>query len=1132
MFTLKKLAGGVATSAILLAMASAVHAQETTGAVRGQITNEAGEAVGNATVVITHVPTGTRSTTVTGEDGFYTARGLRVGGPYTVSVTAPSFDVENVDVPRVSLGDPLTLDLTLLAEGSVEAVTVTAARAAATSGPSTRFTDEDIANRPSINRDLRDTFRSDPFVTIDTAQAGAVIVAGTNFRNNSIVVDGVKQNDDFGLNLAFPTLRSPINIDAVEAVSVSVAPFGVLNNDFLGAQINVVTKGGTNKFEGSLYGQHTDDSLIGDSIRGKPFVVTFEEKTYGATIGGPIWRDRAFLFASYEKFEALRPLSIGVAGSGASLSVPGTTEADVKAIENGLATLYNFNFDQQNSILGGASSLPEEDTKKQARFDLNITDDHRLRITYQDTQGNAIREGETSNSTRLSLLSNQYTSNQALKTLTAQINSDWTDALRTEIFYNTKEVDSPVTPNAGCAQGPSGTGDETCEFANFNINLGNGTSIQAGPDISRQANVLANETVTYGARAYFEAGAHELLIGVEREEIDIFNLFAQRTEGEYTFDNIAQFQQRSARRLQYQNAVLDVNGDGARNELDLAASFTIGNDAFYIEDNWRISDDLSITPGLRYERVTNEERPPLNQFFAQRYGFGNDATLDGKDVLLPRLAFEWDAPYDIDIQGGVGLFSGGTPNVYVSNNYSNTGVAGVQVDCQRNAAGAFISTSTCSAAVAAVALNNVNGFDIPLGVEALLNPAAGGVQALQRAAAVNALDPNFELPATWKASLTFRRDLNLGFLGDDWRFTTDFLYSQVRYTPFVVDIRSGFVPSGSAPDGRPIYNNAAQRGALINPGVINPPTDTGRDILLTNAEEGRSTTVAFALQKEFDNGLDLTISQTFNRAEDVQAFTSSTGGSNLTLTATSDPQRPQLATSNYEIPYSTKLSASYGRKFFGDFETRLTMFAEYRSGRPFSLTFSPIQLTTNAAGVVTGRSGGTVASVATFGTTGNNQLFYVPRNADGTDAIIKYENTIVGGNVTQTAEQTRFLLSQLYSSLGLSEYAGSIAPRNAFRSNDVTRIDMRLQQELPAFFPGGARFKAFVDVQNLGNLLNDEWGVLEEVDFPYLPGVVDVRIEGGQYVYSNFRPVNTVTSSSFSPTRSVWQVAFGLRYEF
>ena len=1130
MITMKKLVAGVGLSAFMLASATAVYAQETTGAIRGQVTNEAGQPVPNATVVILHQPTGTRSTAVTGADGFYTARGLRVGGPYTVTVTGGDSDPETATVERIGVGDPVDVDVTLYAAATVDAVTVTGVRAAAvSSGPSSRYGEDDIENMPSIGRDLRDTFRSDPFVTIDTAQAGAVTVAGTNYRFNSFVVDGVKQNDDFGLNVAFPTQRSPINIDAVEAVSVAVAPYGVLNNDFQGAQINIVTKGGTNRFEGSLYGQYTDDTLIGDSIRGQPFEVEFKEQTWGATFGGPILRDRAFFFVSYEDFEGVRPLSIGTQGSGASLSVNGVTDAEVQAIETALAGTYNFNFDQANSLVGSSSSSIEElDVKEQARVDVNITDNHRLRATYQHTDGTRISEGLTSNSNRLSLRSNQYLVGDELTTWGLNLNSQWSDRLSTEIFYNDKEVIRGQTPVAGCPQGPTGTGDEVCEFAQFVIDAG-GPDVVAGPDISRHANELENATRTYGARAYFDLdgvmGSHEFLFGAEREDLDVYNLFAQRTEGEYTFTSIANLQSRNAQRLQYQNAVIDVNGDGERNELDLAANFSIGNTAFYVEDNWQISEDLSLTPGLRYETFDNSERPAESQFFVQRYGFTNSATLDGKDVFLPRLAFEWQPRWiDATLQGGIGLFSGGTPTVYLSNSYSNTGVAGVTVDCQRNAAGTgFINTSTCTAAVAATALTNVNGFDIPTTVEALLNPALGGVATLQRAAAVNALDPDFEIPQTWKASLTFIKFLDLtGFrLGPDWRFTADLLHTRVRYAPFVVDIRGGFTPRGFAPDGRPIYNNATQRGALIG----STGQDFGRDILLTNAEEGYSTTVAFALQKRWDWGLDLTLSQTFNDAQDTQAFTSSTASSNLTLTATSDPQNPQLGTSNYEIAYSTKATASWARKFFGDYETRLSMYAEYRAGRPFSLTFNPIRLTG------TGRSGD---SVNVFGTTGNNNLFYVPENADATDSIIRYEDTVIGGNVVQTAEQTRQLVAALYGSLGLSEYAGSIVPRNAFRSNDVTRIDLRLQQELPAFFPGGARLKAFVDIQNLGNMLNDEWGVLEEVDFPYMPTVVDVRIDPvtNQYVYSNYRGINTVTSSSFSPTRSVWQVAFGLRYEF
>ena len=1124
MLRMNKLAGGVAASALALAMASAVHAQETTGAIRGQITNDAGEPVANATVVITHTPTGTRQTTVTGPDGYYGARGLRAGGPYTVAVTAPDMDEETATIPSIGIGEPADADITLYAVGTVETVVVTAQAVETSQGPSTRYTSEDISNLPSINRDLRDTVRNNPMVTIDTAQSGAIIVAGTNYRFNSFVVDGVKQNDDFGLNLAFPTQRSPINIDAVEAVSVDIAPYGVLNNDFQGAQINIVTKGGTNKFEGSLFGQKTDDSLIGDSIRGQPFNVIFKEENWGATLGGPIWRDRAFFFVSYEDFKGLRPLSIGIAGSGRSLQVPNTSAAILNAIESSLATTYNFAFDEENSLLDNPLSLEEADVKEQARIDLNITDDHRLRFTYQHTDGNRITEGLSSTSTRLALASNQYVVSDALKTWGLQLNSDWTDSFSTEIFYNDKDVLRGQIPVAGCADGPSGTGDEVCEFGQFTIAVAPGTDVVAGPDISRHANELENFTTTYGARAYLDLGAHELMIGAEREELEIFNIFGQRTEGDWEFNNLAQFQNRQASRLRYQNAVVDADGDGDRDENDLAAQFSINNTAFYAEDTWRVRDDLALTFGVRFEEFENPEDPVLNTFFQQRYGFANTSTLDGKNVFLPRFAFDWEAPWDLDVQGGVGLFSGGTPTVYISNSYSNTGVTGVLVDCNTSSTtGLPINTSTCSAAVAGQALTGVNGFDVPTVVENLLASPASFL-ALQRAAPTNALDPNFEVPQTWKTSITVGRDFDLTNyrLGDRWRLTADLMYTRVRYSPYLFDLRGGTTPRATAPDGRPIYNTTAQRAALIGA----TGTDQGNDLFLTNAEEGESTTFAVAVQKAFDNGLEFTLSQTFNDATDTQAFTSSTAGSNFSLSATRDPVNPEAATSNYEIAYSTKLTASWARAFFGDYETRITMFAEWRAGRPFSLTFRPVAI--NAT------TGGRTQDANVFGSTANNALFYVPRNADGTDPIVRYEDTRSGANVTQSASTTQFMLSQLYGSLGLSEYAGSVAPRNAFRSNDVTRIDARIQQELPAFFPRGARLKAYVDLQNIGNMLNDEWGVLEEVDFPYMPTVVDVRIDPAtnQYVYSNFRSINTVTSSSFSPTRSVWQIAFGLRYEF
>jgi len=209
----QRLACGAAVVALASAASTAVYAQATTGAVRGQITDENGAAVANATVTVTHVPTGSSATSVTDASGFYSVRGLRPGGPYRVRATAPNFDAGTSNVAAIGVGEPANVDVLLYTTGSeVAEVVVTAAAAASNQGgPSSNFTSSDIENLPSISRDLKDVARIDPFASIDPTNQDALSFAGTNTRFNQLTVDGVRQNDDFGLNNnGYPTQRSPI----------------------------------------------------------------------------------------------------------------------------------------------------------------------------------------------------------------------------------------------------------------------------------------------------------------------------------------------------------------------------------------------------------------------------------------------------------------------------------------------------------------------------------------------------------------------------------------------------------------------------------------------------------------------------------------------------------------------------------------------------------------------------------------------------------------------------------------------------------------------------------------------------------------------------------------------------------
>jgi len=1129
MRTMTRLAAGAALTALVCAMSSAVYAQETTSGIRGQVTGADGGPLAGAAVTITHVPTSTAVTAVTGPDGYYSARGLRVGGPYTVVVTSGG-QTETSRLQSVGVGAPAEVDVSFDQAAVAELVVTGAVASSKNGGPTGNYSLADIQELPSLRRDLKDVARLNPFITLDPANLDAVFAGGVSNRYNSLTVDGVKQNDDFGLNAnGYPTQRSPISPDAVQAMSVNLAPYSVLYNDFQGANINVVTKSGTNSFHGTALYEYSDQDLIGDNTDGRRVTNIFKEESYAATLGGPIIPDRLFFFASYEKFKAERGSIAGPVGSGKPViagnpnaAIPYITPAQVQSVQNILASVYNYNLDTTNSILDNLS-LPEEDEKKLLKIDWNITDNHRLAVTYQQTEGTRLIEGIRSSSTQLALYSNYYLKGDALKVYTAQLNSDWSESLRSEVTVTKKEVVTLQSPVGGVSGNGDASGDEALEIGQFSIGANpavssTATRILAGPDVSRHANELENTVKSIRGRVFYTLGDHEFVLGAEKDNLEVFNLFGQRTEGEFTFNSIADLQSRTLNQLVYQNAIVDANGDGQRNEQDLAAQFDFDTWNFYAQDTLRITPNLSVTAGVRYTRLTQDDKPFANPYFLQRYGFSNSENLDKRDVVLPRVSFDYKSDFqpefagisahNLRISGGAGLFSGGSATVWVSNSFSNTGVLGASVSCLRNA-----TSSACGLAAGttdnAVLAQLTNYFDLPAVVESLLDPSKASIVNIQKSAGVNGIDPNFDPVQTWKSSLSLSAEVDFPYLGDNYQLAIEFLRGDVRKGILWQDYRGGLSPIGYAPDGRPIYRRGAERGLFVS-GVAS--NDTGNDLILTNTDEGFQQSWAFSVAKGWENGIDASFSYTLTDAKDVNPGTSSVAFSNWGQVATADMNDPGLATSNYEIKHSFKGRLSWTKEFFGDNKTNVTLFAEHRSGLPYSFVYN---LSSSN-------------SLAIFGDgASNRQLFYVPKT-DGSGNVTATSDPIVayaaGFNLAAFNDYIR--------STGLSDYSGRISPRNGFRSDDVTRFDLHFSQEFPAFFPGGAKLQAYMDIINVGNMLNNKWGALDQVDFFYAAPIVGVALANGKYTYSNFAPGVKGFANSDAPNRSLWQVKFGVKYSF
>ncbi len=1037
------LAASVAGLSLATAIATPAFAQETTSAVRGTVEAD-GAPVAGAQVVVTHEPSGTVFRTTTDASGNFSANGLRVGGPFNVSVDAPGYENTRVTELYLQAGQPFRLPITLQSANDIIVTAGSLGGALETStGPITALGRDDIEGVASINRDIRDLARRDPFVTIDLSNSRALEIAGNNGRLNRFSVDGIQFGDDFGLNNGgLPTSRGPVPFDAIEQFSVKVAPFDVSEGNFQGGAINVILRSGTNRYRGSAFYTYTGDSLTGDTTRGQLIDLGFSSRQYGAHLSGPIIRDRLFLALTYERTKESDPFDSGPQGQGFAAPIPNLTQAQVDNISSIATSRYGYD------TLGVIRNGDEADEKFVARLDWNVSDDHRASLTYIRNVGNQANQRNTSTSATspsLGLFSTGYELTEEVNSGAFQLNSQWSDSFSTEFRTSYRDYNRGQIP-----YGARNAGQITVCLDPTSVGtLGTGTASSCsngvprvifGPDQFRHSNKLNTENLGVELTARLDAGNHSFKALVSYNDLSINNLFVPNTLGTYYFDSLADFQAGRANQLLYANAVPSLN------PLDGAALFSAQTYSFGLQDDWQVTDSLLVTIGARYDLLGDGGPPAANNNFVQRHGFSNRATFAGRGVLQPRFGFNWEASDRLVVRGGVGIFAGGSPNVFLSNSFSNTGQLTNTVTINRNA--------ICPAGLLCdAALNNL-GNNLSTFSPVVTSFLATNVAALANAP-VNAIDPDLKVARQLRATLSVDYDADLGPLGDGWLLGANVLYGNILEGYTWTDIRS--VRIGTLPDGRPRYANLA-----------GPTAGNNQDLLMTNSSSGRSYIGVIRFDKDWDWGLSIGGSYTRSDIRDENGLTSSTASSLYNTGATLDPNTAASGRSIYEIRDQWKFSVGYRTTLFGENETRINLFGEYRSGRPYSLTMVDS----------TGTSSSNRSAV--LGTVGNGgtSLLYVPTLAD---TRVSFDTA---------ASETAF--NALITSLGLDGVRGNIVPKNSQRSPDFFKVDLNFSQELPLFV-GGAKIRLFADIENVLNLIDSDWGSLRQVGFPYNAGVLNVQ---------------------------------------
>jgi len=1043
---INKIAAAIIASSILLTQLPAV-ASDTSSAIRGQVVDSTGMALSNVIIKVTHLPTGKVKTLTTTEGGAFKAKGLPVGGPYSVTVSGGTdLKFNNIEDLFLQLGQASKINLVAAAVQKIERIEVSGQMSMAGAyrkGPSKDFNEGDINNSAAISRDLKSVLQRDSRMVVDpTADGGpALSIAGGNVRGNSLTVDGVKQNDDFGLNKnGYPGRRTPISLDAIEQLAVNIAPFEVTYGDFQGGNINIVTKSGTNEFHGSAFYYRSDDSMAGDKSEGEDLNIgNFSEDIYGFTLGGPLIEDQLFFFASYEKFDATKPYQFTLDNEDGVVDPnekTGVTQSDFDRISQIAQDVWNYD------IGGYDNTSDEEDEKLLLKLDWFINDDHRSSLTYQDNEGNTVRDywAETfPNATWATAESNRYNMNESLTAYSLQVFSDWNDDLSTEFKYARKEVNTEQVPLMGA------------NFAQFLIGTPNGGQLYIGPDQFRHANALANDRDMLKFKAdYYLNDEHFLTFGIEHEKLDIVNTFVFGSLGMTTFDSIDKFENNDGFHV-FQNALTG-------NASDAVDKFQYTTTTFYAQDEWLITDDLTLTYGFRYTKYKNDDKPVLNDNFVERHGYTNQNNYDGLDLFEPRFGANYTYDDDTIIRGGIGLFGGGAPNVWLSNSYGNDGVRKTFAGCF---GGCFDGKST------------------PQEVQEFL--AAGGFSGGN--SDTNSIDPNFEIPSTWKLNLGIERRQDLGMLGENWQLSADVLFSKVKDAAIYRELN--MIPVKIAPDGRPIYDSPAPF-----------------DLSLTNTNEGEGQVWSFNADKNFytDYGnFNFSMGYTYQDITEVNPGNAFVAFEGYSMPANSDFQAETVFNSEFEVRHIIAANLTWSYELFGDNLTTVALMYNGREGRHYSHTM---------------RSAGTFGGFADFASWDgyNSQSLYVPNGEN--DPLVTYADGF---------DKDGFF--DYINGAGCLS-AGTISRRHACTSSWINRFDLHMAQEIK--ISGEQKLEITFDIENVGNLLNDDWGRADSYVQPFNAPVVDVSIVDGQYVYDNFtQPTPTVAKIP-----SVWKAQFGIRYKF
>ncbi|WP_312336786.1 carboxypeptidase regulatory-like domain-containing protein [Sphingobacterium sp.] len=1062
-------------------------AQETSGTLTGRVLDGTKAPIAGASIEAVHRPSGTKYTLSTDKDGRFTINNMRIGGPYRVSATAVGLQSDiRVDI-FIRLGGAQELELLLTEANQRMEEVVVSARArgqrADTFGAGKNISGEQIRNMPTVSRSITDVTRLTPQGSRDNS------FGGTNFRYNNVTVDGAINNDAIGFSPSLggqtgtsgmagsSTRTNPISIDAIQDVQVYLAPYDVKIGNFTGGSVNAVTRSGTNKIEGSVYGFGRNAALTGKDRVGTLGKMNSDFYDYqaGFRIGFPIIKNKLFFFSNEEIARRQDPtqLIVGTTETAQILSV-----ADAEKIANTVKERYGNLFDA-----GTADSYTNwsKSVKFFNRVDWNINARHQLAIRNNTIRSSATHMDRDQQDFRFSSMAFKQTNNQS--STVAELKSRFSNSLSANALIGYTVVNDRRDPLS----------DPTLPQVQIQGRTP-GTMVYIGTD--REASIfdMQQRTWEFTGNLTWNTGRHKLLFGTHNELYKIRYGFVNSWNGRVDYNSIEDFVSNSPYRVR---GSYNYN----KNTRDYilanpAADFGVNMYSLYLQDEIRIHDRLRITPGLRADLASLPDMSQLSDKvknilsdpnFGTTYPYTPLSRLRNDFMnrvqLSPRVGFRWEVTEDhkLILRGGAGLFTGRIPFAWLAYAYYNTG----------NSYGAFDQRADQKPfAPGSDAIRpSENGLaDFIAQNGAVVNDSNSGKTQ------VDLVDNGFTLPQVFRGSLGIDYEV-----AGDWKFTLEGIYTK--------NISDVLFQQLNTSDNPRWYGYDRDHRQPVYSGTVD--SRFSNIYLLSNTNQGYKYSLTGTVAKKYKT-LNATASYTYGMSKDLSNGVRNSMESNWQLNQSLIPNNPSLAFSNFDIRHRIVASISYDKLWHRAGRTNITLFFSAQSGSPFTY------------GIVNNSIQGLPQQVS---------LVYIPTASEA----IRYFKDIAGGQTAaqQAAAFNTFIDANAY----LSGRRGDFTERNKARTPWNVQADLRLAHEL-AVNRQGHILTLSADVMNLTNLLYRKWGVQyfspntfnSTSSVGLTPTLFPPQQNEGNWPVFEFRSPGTPYSIDYFNSRA--QIQLGLRYSF